>query len=112
MIYAAEPAHKGGPRPLIGRDRELSRLDGLVANVGVRGSALVISGEPGIGKSALLAVAAARARDSGMFLCSAVGAESEAQLAFPACTGCCSRSWDTSRDFPCRSAKRSKQPSE
>src|SRR5262249_36950373 len=51
---------------LLGRDRELARLDRLIEGVPRRGDALVIRGEPGIGKSALLAHAAARAADRGM----------------------------------------------
>lgn len=45
---------------LVGRETELSAaVESLRAGVGGRGSVLVVSGEPGIGKSALLAAAAA-----------------------------------------------------
>jgi predicted ATPase len=39
---------------LVGRERELGTLDDLVDRVGERGRALVVCGEAGIGKSALL----------------------------------------------------------
>ena len=82
MVRAEEPALDGAPRPLVGRDSELARLACLADNVGARGGALVVRGEPGIGKSALLAAAVARARGKSMAVRAAVGAESEAQLAF------------------------------
>ena len=47
---------------LVGRDGELARLGGLLRDLpGGRGSALLIEGEPGIGKSALMRTAAAEA---------------------------------------------------
>jgi predicted ATP-dependent serine protease len=52
-------------------------LDGLVDGVGERGDALVVCGEPGIGKSALLAMASRRAADRGMQILSATGVRSE-----------------------------------
>ncbi|MFL5862475.1 MAG: ATP-binding protein [Solirubrobacteraceae bacterium] len=39
---------------LIGRDKEVRRLDGLVDGLRAGGEALIISGDAGIGKSALL----------------------------------------------------------
>jgi DNA-binding CsgD family transcriptional regulator len=68
---------------LYGRDRELGVLAALVGRLSdAEGGALVMRGEPGIGKSALLAAAAARARDHGVRLLSAVGVQSEARLPF------------------------------
>lgn len=66
---------------LIGRARELARVDELVeaAKQG-KGGALVIRGEPGIGKSALLRYARDRARDLAKL--KAQGVQSEAELAF------------------------------
>jgi ketosteroid isomerase-like protein len=43
-------------RLLLGRDRELARLYGLVDRIEEQGGALVVRGEAGIGKSALLDV--------------------------------------------------------
>jgi DNA-binding CsgD family transcriptional regulator len=47
-----------------------------------RGAVLLVRGEPGIGKSALLAAATAQAADHGMPVLSAVGVQSEARLPF------------------------------
>jgi DNA-binding CsgD family transcriptional regulator len=67
---------------LLGRDDELARLHGLIDGIGQRGGALVVRGEAGIGKSALLAGARERALHRGVTVVSATGALSEAQLAF------------------------------
>jgi len=66
---------------LIGRERECARLDELLdqARTG-RTGALVIRGEAGIGKTALLNYAARRAGD--MTVVRALGVESETQLEF------------------------------
>jgi DNA-binding CsgD family transcriptional regulator len=70
------------PRLLVGRDRDLAELYALVDGIEDRGGALVVRGEAGIGKSALLAAARERALDRGVAVVSTVGALSEAQLAF------------------------------
>ncbi|HEU5212020.1 MAG TPA: AAA family ATPase [Gaiellaceae bacterium] len=70
------------PRLLLGRDRDLAELYALVDGIDVRGGALVVRGEAGIGKSALLAAARERALERGVSVVSTVGALSEAQLAF------------------------------
>src|ERR1700678_1514988 len=82
MIRAEGPGPQDAPRPLVGRDRELRQLTDLVDNVSARGSALVVRGDAGMGKSALLSAAVARASEKGMVVRSTVGAESEVQLAF------------------------------
>ena len=65
---------------LYGRDDERAVLDDLLAGAaGGRSGALVITGEPGIGKTALLEYAASA---SGARLLRATGAESEAELPF------------------------------
>jgi DNA-binding CsgD family transcriptional regulator len=68
---------------LLGREHETARIDGLLdeARMG-RSGALVLSGEPGIGKTALLDYAAGRAE--GMLVLAARGIESEAELPFVA----------------------------
>jgi DNA-binding CsgD family transcriptional regulator len=68
--------------PLYGRDAELARLRDLIGHVSDRGGALVIRGEAGIGKSALIARAAARARERGLSVVTAAGVQSEARFAF------------------------------
>jgi predicted ATPase len=48
--------------PLVGHERELGTLDDLVDRVGEHGGALVVCGEAGIGKSALLGAVRTRSR--------------------------------------------------
>jgi DNA-binding CsgD family transcriptional regulator len=67
---------------LIGRDSELSRLRGLVDPPPSERRALVLLGDPGMGKTALLAEAARQARTAGLRVLSVVGRESEQDLAF------------------------------
>ena len=77
----------GAPSPrharavLAGRRTECARLDQLLAEAhGGQSGALVLQGEPGIGKSALLEYAAKRAEDSQVLR--ATGVESEMELPF------------------------------
>jgi len=72
----------GRPRPLLGRDQELAKLYALVDGIEEQGGALVVRGEAGIGKSAVLAAARERAIHQGVTVVSTTGALSEAQLAF------------------------------
>lgn len=67
---------------LIGRGLELARLSALVEAVPDRGGALVLRGEPGIGKSALLGHANSLALGKGFRALRATGVESEARLPF------------------------------
>jgi DNA-binding CsgD family transcriptional regulator len=68
---------------LLGRQPELERIDALLAQArSGHGSAVVVVGDPGIGKTALLA--AARERAEGMRVAAAAGVESEARLPFAA----------------------------
>lgn len=68
--------------PLLGRETELAALIALLEDVAVQGSALLLSGPPGIGKSRLLGEAARSARERGFTVLSATGVESEAHLPF------------------------------
>jgi len=72
----------GASRLLLGRDRELALLYALVDRIEEQGGALLVRGEAGIGKSALLAAAKGRATHRGVTVVSTTGALSEAQLAF------------------------------
>ena len=65
---------------LIGREAELETLLGLVDRMSERGGALVIRGEPGIGKTALLDTLWDRA--SACVTARATGVESEMEFAF------------------------------
>ena len=47
---------------IVGRDEELALVDGLLARGREQGTALLLYGEPGVGKSTLAAIAVASAR--------------------------------------------------
>ena len=67
---------------IIGREAGLARLRGLVDQVPQASQVLLVIGEAGMGKSALLADAAERARSAGIRVLSVTGRESESNLAF------------------------------
>jgi len=67
---------------IIGRDAALARVRGLVDPVPQSSQVLLVIGEAGMGKTALLADAAGRARSSGTRVLSVTGRESESRLAF------------------------------
>jgi DNA-binding CsgD family transcriptional regulator len=67
---------------LVGRDREREMIAGLLEGVQARGGALVVRGEAGVGKSALLAAAAGMAADLGMLMLRTAGVQSEMHLPF------------------------------
>ena len=79
-VIAEETAGVSGV--LLGRDRELSELYALVDGIEQRGGALVVRGDAGIGKSALLEAARERAIRAGITAFSTTGTLAEAQLAF------------------------------
>jgi DNA-binding CsgD family transcriptional regulator len=73
---------------LVGRDRESSTLDRLLGEVrGGASRALVVRGDPGIGKSALLDYVAAAA--AGFLVIRVTGVESEMEFAFAALQQAC-----------------------
>ncbi len=67
---------------LSGRSNELNRLAAPVDDINERGAALLVKGEPGIGKSCLMRAAVERARGQGHLVLEATGVESEEQLPF------------------------------
>src|SRR5216684_3320021 len=67
---------------LIGRDVESEVLDAVIDHIHARGGALLVRGEAGIGKSALLGRARERVRAMGGRVLSTVGVELEVELAF------------------------------
>src|SRR5262249_49372222 len=81
MITSAGPG-VGLAQRLVGRVRERCLLDGLVESVEVGGAAVVIAGEAGVGKTALLTHVADVASERGVRVLRACGEESEAVLAF------------------------------
>src|SRR5215218_3340362 len=68
--------------PLLGRLEEQKRLTSLFEDVALHGQALVLHGEPGIGKSRLLSEAVRTARERGMAVLTTTGVQSEAHLPF------------------------------
>src|SRR5690348_10054977 len=67
---------------LVGRETEKAHLGSMIDRVTDRGGVLVLHGEPGVGKSALLAEAGALATAAGMRLLAAVGVASETHLPY------------------------------
>src|SRR5262245_55875452 len=87
-----------GPR-LLGRHSECAALDQLVAAVRAGSSrALVLRGEPGIGKTALLEYL--RGRASGCGVARATGVESEMELAFGGLHQLCAQLLDRLERLP------------
>ncbi len=68
--------------PLLGREPEIELLTSLLDGIGSSGGALVLRGEPGIGKSRLLAEVMALARERGIGVLSTTGVQSETHLPF------------------------------
>ncbi|MFE4960545.1 AAA family ATPase [Streptomyces sp. NPDC056653] len=69
---------------LAGRTAELELMDSLFARPDRGGSGLLLRGAPGVGKTALLDAAAARAADVGMRVLRASAVEFEAEMNFSA----------------------------
>src|SRR3954452_3858026 len=67
---------------LFGREPELAFLRALLDEPSERGSALVVRGDAGSGKSALLIEAGQHAEDTGKVVLRATGVESEARMPF------------------------------
>jgi DNA-binding CsgD family transcriptional regulator len=67
---------------LVGREFEIRQLRALVDGTRDQGAAVVVRGQAGIGKSALLMEARRAASARGMRVLSTIGVESEAQLPF------------------------------
>jgi DNA-binding CsgD family transcriptional regulator len=67
---------------IFGRAPELERLDHLFKTAHVRGKALVVVGDAGIGKSTLLRAAVERANDTGFCVLTTTGVEAETDLPY------------------------------
>jgi AAA ATPase domain len=80
-LMGEDPRRRGGASGLMDRRGERGVLDQLINAVRAGGSrVLVVHGEPGVGKSALLNYLAGRA--AGCRVVRAAGVESEMELAF------------------------------
>ena len=69
---------------LQGREQDIAVVNHLIERIDQGGSTLVISGEPGIGKSALIEVAKRRANEHGISVLSMAGVLAEVHLPFAA----------------------------
>ncbi len=103
LLCSAGPmmAHSGVREPagLTGRLSERDVLDRFVADVRAgEGRALVLRGEPGVGKTALLDYLAGRA--SGCLVARAAGVQSEMELAFAALHQLCAPMLDHAEFLP------------
>lgn len=78
-LTAPVPASGTG---LVGRDAELREIARLLARARDGGGALVLAGEPGIGKSDLLLAAREQAGQAGFRVLSSVGSQVEAELPY------------------------------
>jgi DNA-binding CsgD family transcriptional regulator len=67
---------------LFGRSSELATIAAFVERAGIGGEALLLLGEPGVGKTALLDATASVAAEAGMSVLRAAGAQFEADLPF------------------------------
>jgi RNA polymerase sigma factor (sigma-70 family) len=78
----ARTAAEGPGLPLLGRDEELASLTALLDHVSAGGASLVVEGDPGIGKSALLDAFSDVAEVRGVQTLRTVGVPAERGMAF------------------------------
>ena len=74
----------GPPDGVVGRAAEIDVLRSFIERAGLGGEALVLVGDAGVGKTALLDVAARHAGSLGVGVIRAAGAEFEAEISFAA----------------------------
>src|ERR1700722_980011 len=70
--------------PVLGRQEELVLLDEVLGQIETNGAAIIVRGDIGIGKSALLEEVRRDAIERGFCAVTVAGAQSEAHLAFAA----------------------------
>jgi DNA replication protein DnaC len=75
-------AHPHTQTRLIGRDRELATLDAFVGQAAADGATLLLTGEPGVGKTALLVAATEIAAADGARIIRGGGVEYESDVSF------------------------------
>src|SRR5438128_1325808 len=85
-IHAAQHGERHGDGrqagQLIGRESEMERIRAFLAAAQTGGGALLVTGEPGVGKSVLLNAASEAASAEGMRILRAAGVEFEAGTSF------------------------------
>jgi tetratricopeptide (TPR) repeat protein len=85
-VRCAAMAHQGrlsrADGPIIGRELECRALANVIGAAASTGATILLVGEPGIGKSALLATAERSASGASCTVLAAVGVESEVQLPY------------------------------
>ena len=86
MVGEGPRCERGAPDDLVGRDEEVHRLLEFVGQVATDGGSLALAGGPGLGKTALLDVAATAAERAGMRVVRAAGAEFLLDLSFATVT--------------------------
>jgi DNA-binding CsgD family transcriptional regulator len=67
---------------LVGREKDIAALFAFVDEAAAHGASLVVSGEPGVGKTALIEAAVSYAVSSGLRLLRVTGAQFEANVSF------------------------------
>jgi DNA-binding CsgD family transcriptional regulator len=82
MIQAGPSGPTSDKPRLVGRDFELDQIARVLATGQSSSATLALVGNPGVGKSALLAAAAARAAEIGTLVLQATGVEAESELTF------------------------------
>jgi len=73
---------QGGQPALVGREADLDRIGAFLKGISASGGALLISGDPGVGKTALLSAAAERAAGAAVPVLHATAGEFEARTGF------------------------------
>ncbi len=81
-IRVADAGPRRLPGSLLGRDRELAMISEFLDRAGRGGDAMLVTGEPGAGKTVLLDAAAERAMACGAQVLRASGVEFEADVPF------------------------------
>jgi DNA-binding CsgD family transcriptional regulator len=81
-LASADASRIGVGDALVGRGSELELIRGFLDRAAGGGEALVVLGEPGVGKTALLRAAETMAVAAGCRLLAAAGVESEAEVTF------------------------------
>lgn len=82
VLQRRKPPARSALPLLQGREEDLALVDHLLERIDRGGSTLVIQGEPGIGKSALLAAAKERAQQRGFLVLGMAGVLAEVHLPF------------------------------